>query len=600
MMTSTILKFILKSKSDGSWFPLNKERIIVGSESNCDIVLQHEEISPYHAFIYVVDDDVVFIKNLHSKNGVFVNGTRFEETYLHPGDVVSFGKLIFCFEASGETPLLMVEDEYCNIIFDDKEFVPLTDFPNFNLPGEYIELDQTLTPYNLSFKVNSSGIEVINYINGVMSDIRYLKLQDGDYYLSPDVDDVKAIPFSTINRAKLLTVKKGKLHFHSVEEITPSIPLSEFKGDRPLFLTRGHEQVSLRLVEKAVRWKRLPFMFREKDFYKQTSTIFSILFFPMLLLLFVSLPEIKIAEPEPVVVYKLIKEIPPVDKMSELAVTNPVSENENTGPKETDQNKEKVEFAKAETPQKSEVASKNSPSPKKMAQSKPITTTVTPASKSEMVPLANGTPISARSSDIPAPPKPYKFKSNTMNSLMSDSPQIAGVGSASSKNNDDKAFGAGTSDKGDLLSNSKMGVSKLQGGGGSTGSGEASYGARGLASKKGFDSAYLEPNTVIQGSMDPELLRKILREYIPQFRHCYQKELARHSEKINGVIELNFTINQYGKSIKPDIRMKNAQFSSDGVNCMVGVLSVIDFPKPKGGGIVDVRQPLTFYAENSK
>ena len=30
--------------------------------------------------------------------------------------------------------------------------------------------------------------------------------------------------------------------------------------------------------------------------------------------------------------------------------------------------------------------------------------------------------------------------------------------------------------------------------------------------------------------MDPDLLRKILQEYLPQFRHCYQQELAQNNE----------------------------------------------------------------------
>ena len=30
------------------------------------------------------------------------------------------------------------------------------------------------------------------------------------------------------------------------------------------------------------------------------------------------------------------------------------------------------------------------------------------------------------------------------------------------------------------------------------------------------------------------------------------------------------------------------------------LLGLIDFPKPKGGGVVDVRQPLNFFAETEK
>jgi len=40
--------------------------------------------------------------------------------------------------------------------------------------------------------------------------------------------------------------------------------------------------------------------------------------------------------------------------------------------------------------------------------------------------------------------------------------------------------------------------------------------------------------------------------------------------------------------------------SSKGIACMGNILHMIDFPKPKGGGLVDVRQPLNFLSESTK
>jgi len=97
--------------------------------------------------------------------------------------------------------------------------------------------------------------------------------------------------------------------------------------------------------------------------------------------------------------------------------------------------------------------------------------------------------------------------------------------------------------------------------------------------------------------MDPELLRKILQRYLPQFRHCYQEELATNSEDIKGIVDLNFTILGSGKVSEIDIKAKDKRFSRGGINCMGKVLSIIDFPKPKGGGRVAVKQPLSFFSE---
>jgi hypothetical protein len=77
-------------------------------------------------------------------------------------------------------------------------------------------------------------------------------------------------------------------------------------------------------------------------------------------------------------------------------------------------------------------------------------------------------------------------------------------------------------------------------------------------------------------------------------------EIIKNSEKIKGVIDLNFSINASGRVGKMDIKAKDARFSRNGIDCMGQVLGIIEFPKPKGGGIVDVRQPLNFFAETEK
>ena len=124
-----------------------------------------------------------------------------------------------------------------------------------------------------------------------------------------------------------------------------------------------------------------------------------------------------------------------------------------------------------------------------------------------------------------------------------------------------------------------------------------SSGAKGLADKKGIITASASSKTVVLGSMDPEILRKILEEYIPQFRHCYQQELEFNSDKLKGVVDLQFTITRVGKASKIKVLTRRTRFSRKGTHCMASVLQIIDFPKPKGGGIVDVRQPLNFFSE---
>jgi hypothetical protein len=119
----------------------------------------------------------------------------------------------------------------------------------------------------------------------------------------------------------------------------------------------------------------------------------------------------------------------------------------------------------------------------------------------------------------------------------------------------------------------------------------------GLGHKRGIDFNFEKTKTVVLGSMDPELLRKILQQYLPQFRHCYQMELAK-DENLKGMLDLNFRIESSGKASKIAISSSGKNFTNQGQGCMAKVLEIIPFPKPKGGGVVDVRQPLNFYAEN--
>lgn len=111
--------------------------------------------------------------------------------------------------------------------------------------------------------------------------------------------------------------------------------------------------------------------------------------------------------------------------------------------------------------------------------------------------------------------------------------------------------------------------------------------------KKSFQKATFSTKTVVLGAIDPDAVRVKLRQYLPQFRHCYQKELDLNSESVQGVIDLSFRIEGDGRVSKVDLRSRS-NFSGAGKGCISGVLKKIQFPKPKGGGVVDIRQPLNF------
>ena len=598
MKTATLQgQFSLKCLDQRITDPLliDKKKILIGSSDKCDFQISDKSVSSMHAFICIKGEGFQ-IKDLYSEGGVYVNGRRVEEASIFPGDTLTIGTLSFVVEgledaipvfnpdeaimaveipSAVELPprpgLIFIDGEYCDIEFDDSGFKPLTSIPELNLNGEYVELEQSEEPLEIAYSTKDKRLEIISYVNGLMMDVSYLNLKNGDYSFNSEKKSKFDILFHTLNKTKIFTITNGQLKFYASESVTPSVEWDKIDLREPLFLSHGTEQVSFRLVDHTTGWKGIPAFYRDREFFKQSGKIFAGVFLPLMILLFITVPQQDEFKEEIAVVYKLPEKVTKpteAQEKSDVKAEELTSKTENTGHKENDQPKDKVEFAQASKQQKVQ-AKATAPA---AAAAKPVET---------------------------APVKAYEFKSSVaFNSLVGDAPKINTEGT--NKNAvKDTSFNSGTSDNGQLVAGADIGVSKFNGSD-KKGSGSASYGSRGLASKSGFDSSYLEPKTVVLGSMDPELLRKILREYIPQFRHCYQQELIGTSDKIKGVIDLNFTISAGGKVSKYDIRAKDARFSKKGVGCMGQVLGLIEFPKPKGGGVVDVRQPLNFFAETEK
>jgi hypothetical protein len=67
-------------------------RIVVGRDPSCDVSHDHSLLSRRHAE-FVTAGELVVVRDLGSRNGVFVNGTKTAEQSLKPGDIVQIGPL---------------------------------------------------------------------------------------------------------------------------------------------------------------------------------------------------------------------------------------------------------------------------------------------------------------------------------------------------------------------------------------------------------------------------------------------------------------------------------------------------------------------------
>jgi pSer/pThr/pTyr-binding forkhead associated (FHA) protein len=81
----------------GTWeLPLQQEALLIGRQSDCDVVLSLERVSRQHARIER-RGDAFWLRDLDSTNGTFLAGRRIEQQPLHDGDTVRIGdaQLVF-------------------------------------------------------------------------------------------------------------------------------------------------------------------------------------------------------------------------------------------------------------------------------------------------------------------------------------------------------------------------------------------------------------------------------------------------------------------------------------------------------------------------
>lgn len=125
---------------------------------------------------------------------------------------------------------------------------------------------------------------------------------------------------------------------------------------------------------------------------------------------------------------------------------------------------------------------------------------------------------------------------------------------------------------------------------------DSSRGFEGLATKGSITMAGIPVEKIARSTINPDDIRRILRDHIPQFRSCYQRDLDKSNgpEGMQGRVDFVFTIASSGAVSKASVTSEDIQ--SDVVRgCIVDVLKGIRFPAPGGTSTVDVRQPMNFY-----
>ena len=72
----------------GDAIPLQKSKVVIGRRSSCDIILDFPNVSSQHCLLEFVNG-YWYVRDLHSRNGVKINGERCDTRWIQPSDQLS-------------------------------------------------------------------------------------------------------------------------------------------------------------------------------------------------------------------------------------------------------------------------------------------------------------------------------------------------------------------------------------------------------------------------------------------------------------------------------------------------------------------------------
>ena len=96
-----------------------------------------------------------------------------------------------------------------------------------------------------------------------------------------------------------------------------------------------------------------------------------------------------------------------------------------------------------------------------------------------------------------------------------------------------------------------------------------------------------QPNA--QGDLDKAIIRRYIKRNIQKIQYCYEKELLA-KPGLAGTVSTQFFITPNGNVASST----GSGVDGNVASCVAGVIKDIEFPKPKGGGGVQVNYPFTF------
>ncbi len=150
-----------------------------------------------------------------------------------------------------------------------------------------------------------------------------------------------------------------------------------------------------------------------------------------------------------------------------------------------------------------------------------------------------------------------------------------------------RGSGGGGGGTGDTVGIGGIGTKGRGGGTGAYGSGVGVLGG-----KQSVDVGITSSDPEVMGSLDKELIRKVIQMNRGQIRYCYESLLNRFP-KLGGKVAVKFVITATGSVASSSVAQSTAG-NADLETCVAGRVRTWKFPEPKGGGVVVVTYPFIF------
>jgi pSer/pThr/pTyr-binding forkhead associated (FHA) protein len=643
-------------------FPIKKGRVIIGSSETCDVTLPFFDISPIHALLEIRSQEF-FLYDLNSKGGTNVNGQKIVQHKLKLGETLHFSGHEFRFERyaikemidlppvlpyreESERPTLPVKKSTKTgetAKESDTKLAPQTALPkkafkknespfsqvyalqmNPELKQtEYIFEDKEELYPIFNYPIDGQAVEVIILFKGRVYSVDYVHEKLGKVYLAglkrkefevelaylPKKDRVLMLDCG--GSAPTLFILDGfKAEIYDqgrTEESSGSLLIDSKKFVR---MHKGDIEIFIRMSPPPPTLKPGPIISRDQDYRKFLFIFLAFLgaFYTASLFITIEKKEEdkeKIIERAATILYE--KELVVTDKRAEKVIkTEKKVETKSEVQKDLNEVKEKP-VEKKEVTAKKDADNKPTPKPE-VAKKAEANKAPQDRVKDKVAPNPSNKPKTAKTEAV----KPAKdsgstnkgqvdaYKSPDFSATLSKvlakggggGINVSGAGSGSVSDSSEGLSGS------DSASLKRAKVTQEVGNisGSTKGKVDARQGVEGVVDKKGVYFLGNPSKTVVLGSMDPNIIRQILLEHLPQFRYCYQRELDR-ADKFDSTIVLNFMIGASGHVTQASASNSSAPEQVQG--CVVNVLKGIVFPPPKGGGNIEVRQPMNFQSHDA-